>query len=104
MPHSSFRTTCASSVLSMDCGDLMFQTIVREETLATRVTGQVESLIIESRLQPGVQLPAERQLASQFGVSRTVIREAVRSLVAKGLLDVKPGSGTVVSTPSARSV
>jgi GntR family transcriptional regulator, transcriptional repressor for pyruvate dehydrogenase complex len=68
------------------------------------VTGRVESLIIENRLQPGDRLPAERDLAGQFGVSRTVIREAVRSLTAKGMLEVRPGSGTLVCTPSVESV
>jgi GntR family transcriptional repressor for pyruvate dehydrogenase complex len=78
----------------------MFQVLERE-TLASRVTGQVERLIVERRLPPGERLPAERELAVKFGVSRTVIREAVRALTAKGMLEVKSGSGTVVRTPSA---
>jgi GntR family transcriptional repressor for pyruvate dehydrogenase complex len=78
----------------------MFQTLERE-TLAGRVTGQVERLIVERHLQPGDRLPAERELAAKLGVSRTVVREAVRSLTAKGMLEVKPGSGTIVRTPSA---
>jgi GntR family transcriptional regulator, transcriptional repressor for pyruvate dehydrogenase complex len=45
------------------------------------------------RLQPGDALPSERELGKQFGVSRTVIREAIRSLDAKGLLEVRTGSG-----------
>jgi GntR family transcriptional regulator, transcriptional repressor for pyruvate dehydrogenase complex len=45
------------------------------------------------RLKPGDALPSERELGKQFGVSRTVIREAIRALDAKGLLEVRTGSG-----------
>lgn len=82
----------------------LFKTIQRSATLVHRVTGQVEQLIVKGELRPGDRLPPERELARQFGVSRTVVREAVRSLVAKGLLEVRPGSGTVVRSPSADAV
>jgi GntR family transcriptional repressor for pyruvate dehydrogenase complex len=81
--------------------DELFKAIPRETTLANQVREQLEELIVERRLQPGDRLPAERELARQFGVSRTVVREAVRSLMAKGLLEVRSGSGTIVRTPSA---
>jgi GntR family transcriptional repressor for pyruvate dehydrogenase complex len=61
-------------------------------------------MIIENRLHPGDRLPSERDLALEFGVSRTVVREAVRALVAKNLLEVRPGSGTLVRRPSMASV
>jgi GntR family transcriptional repressor for pyruvate dehydrogenase complex len=82
----------------------LFQAIPRASTLATRVTRQIERLIVEGQLQPGERLPPERTLAHQFGVSRTVVREAVRALVAKSLLEVRPGSGTIVRSPSTQSV
>jgi GntR family transcriptional regulator, transcriptional repressor for pyruvate dehydrogenase complex len=82
----------------------MFKALEREETLAARVTEQLEAFLTESHVLPGERISAERVLAEQFKVSRTVVREAVRSLVAKGLLEVKPGSGTHVSTPSAERV
>lgn len=82
----------------------LFETLPRESTLASRVAGQIEQLILDGHLKPGDRLPSERQLADQFGVSRTVVREAVRSLAAKNLLHVQAGSGTIVSTPSAESV
>ena len=74
----------------------VFPTIQREASLTSRVTVHLEGLIVDSHLRPGDRLPSERHLATQFGVSRTVIREAVRSLAAKGLVDVRSGSGTVV--------
>ncbi len=82
----------------------LFTTIQREVTLTNRVTRQIETLIVEGRLRPGDRLPAERELAHQFGVSRTVIREAVRALAAKSLLEVQAGSGTIVRSPTAESV
>ena len=82
----------------------LFRSIRRGTTLSNRVTHQIEELIIEGHLQPGDRLPPERELARQFGVSRTVIREAVRALVAKSLLEVQPGSGTIVRSPTPESV
>ena len=75
----------------------------REATLAQRVEHELERLILESRLGPGDRLPSERELASQFGVSRTVVREAVRALAAKQLVDVSVGRGTIVRAPSTEA-
>jgi GntR family transcriptional repressor for pyruvate dehydrogenase complex len=82
----------------------LFQTVRRTTTLANRVTNQIEQLMMDGRLQPGDRLPPERELARQFGVSRTVVREAVRALAAKSLLEVEPGSGTTVRSPTPKSV
>jgi GntR family transcriptional regulator, transcriptional repressor for pyruvate dehydrogenase complex len=82
----------------------MFETMVREPTLTGRVVNQLEALIVDRRLQPGDRLPAINELAQQFGVSRTVIREAIGALAAKGLLEVRHGSRTMVSRPSAETV
>jgi GntR family transcriptional repressor for pyruvate dehydrogenase complex len=71
----------------------VFQAIDREARLSDKVTDAILEMIASNRLKPGDALPAERELGTQFGVSRTVIREAVRALSAKGLLEVKSGSG-----------
>jgi GntR family transcriptional regulator, transcriptional repressor for pyruvate dehydrogenase complex len=98
MPH-------ASIIQELFMNDkLEIQTILREATLSTRVTEQIEQLILTGALKPSDRFPPERSLAEQFGVSRTVIREAVKSLVSKELLVVKPGSGTFVSSPSSATV
>ncbi|MDX6591086.1 MAG: hypothetical protein QOJ13_282 [Gaiellales bacterium] len=57
------------------------------------MTQAILEMIASSDLKPGDMLPPERELGKQFGVSRTVIREAVRALKGKGLLDVRSGSG-----------
>ena len=74
----------------------MFPTLGSKVGLADRVVQEIQTLIIEGQLEPGMKLPPERDLAEQIGVSRTVIREAVRILVTKGLLETKPGIGTIV--------
>ncbi len=71
----------------------MFQAINREARLSDKVTEAILETIASNQLKPGDLLPPERELGRQFGVSRTVIREAVRALAAKGLLEVRSGSG-----------
>jgi len=64
--------------------------------LSEQVVSQIESLIIDGQLKQGDRLPAERELSERLGVSRTVIREAVRSLQEKGLVEIRAGVGTFV--------
>ena len=51
---------------------------------------------------PGTRLPAERALAISHGVSRATVRDAIASLVARGLLERRRGDGTYVTAPSER--
>jgi DNA-binding FadR family transcriptional regulator len=51
---------------------------------------------MDGKLTPGMMLHPERELTEQLGVSRTALREAVRMLVTKGLLETRPGVGTLV--------
>ncbi|MDI7276074.1 MAG: FadR/GntR family transcriptional regulator [Anaerolineae bacterium] len=77
-------------------GSSLFPTIGAEGRLVDRVVDEIQKLIVSGRLEPGARLPPERELAGQLGVSRTVMREAVHILVARGLLESKPGVGTMV--------
>ena len=73
----------------------MFQPLVRDPSLTSQTAAEIQRGILE-HLKAGDRLPPERQLAETLGVSRTVIREAIRLLAARGLVDVRTGSGTYV--------
>jgi GntR family transcriptional repressor for pyruvate dehydrogenase complex len=61
-----------------------------------RVAEQIEKRILDGELRKGDRLPTERELAEQFRVSRTAVREAMKILAQKGLVDMRPGRGTIV--------
>ncbi|MDY7577182.1 FadR/GntR family transcriptional regulator [Herbaspirillum sp. RTI4] len=63
-------------------------------TLASRVADKLLRQIRSDGLKPGTRLPSEQSMASHFGVSRTVVREAIALLKADGILSARKGSGT----------
>lgn len=65
-----------------------------------RVRAVLEQQILSGELAAGTLLPTEPELCAALGVSRTVLRDAVRALVARGLLTVRQGRGTMVAEPS----
>jgi GntR family transcriptional repressor for pyruvate dehydrogenase complex len=69
------------------------------QPLFTRVAEQVERFIASNGLAPGDRLPGERELCRLLGVSRTSVREALRSLEARGVVDVRHGKGVFVARP-----
>jgi GntR family transcriptional repressor for pyruvate dehydrogenase complex len=66
--------------------------------LSDTIAERLLEAIVNGRFNEGDALPSERELAAQFGVSRTVIREAIRSLAARGVVEVKSGRGVRVAT------
>jgi GntR family transcriptional repressor for pyruvate dehydrogenase complex len=68
---------------------------------ATDVTAKLLAIIEDSGLQPGDRLPVERDLAAQLGVSRSTVREAIRTLSSMGMLAARQGSGTYITELSA---
>lgn len=66
---------------------------------ATHIAMQLRDLIQLRKLTPGDQLPPERQLAELLEVSRPSLREALRTLQAQGLVQIKHGQGTFVQEP-----
>jgi GntR family transcriptional repressor for pyruvate dehydrogenase complex len=66
--------------------------------LPQQVADQIADLIRARKMDQGSRLPAERDLASQFAVSRSTIREALLALEITGLIDVRIRSGAFVST------
>jgi DNA-binding FadR family transcriptional regulator len=73
----------------------MTRSFVTRDELAA----QIERQIVTGELPTGAKIPSERQLSEQFGVSRPVVREALRSLVERHLVDVQPGRGSFVRDP-----
>lgn len=67
----------------------------------SQVSSQLESEILSGNLAVGTKLPSERELAVRLGVSRPLVREALRSLVEHGLIEISPGRGAFVRDPSA---
>lgn len=70
-------------------------------TLGDQVTRAIVEHIQENDLKPGDMLPAEMTLARQLGVSRPLIREAIRSLTALGVLTTANGKGTTICPVSS---
>jgi GntR family transcriptional repressor for pyruvate dehydrogenase complex len=87
-----------------DTEGAMFPRVEREPRLSDKVADLLLGSIMTRGLQPGERLPSERELGAQFGVSRTVVREAVRALAAKGVIDARTGSGLRVAAVDAAAV
>jgi DNA-binding FadR family transcriptional regulator len=60
------------------------------------IAGRIGFLIAQGRIKPGVVLPNEAALGTEFGVSRTALREAIKVLASKGLVEVRRKTGTRV--------
>ena len=67
------------------------------EKLSTRVAAALRSRVLSGEIPPGRRLPTEAQLTEAYGVSRTVIREAIATLAADGLVRARQGAGVFVS-------
>jgi GntR family transcriptional repressor for pyruvate dehydrogenase complex len=78
-----------------------FTSLADGRRLSDRVADALLEHILAADLQPGDRLPTEAELGRQFEVSRTVVREAVRSLAARGVVQVRPGAGLTVSRVDA---
>ncbi|MGB6384670.1 MAG: FadR/GntR family transcriptional regulator [Terriglobales bacterium] len=77
---------------------------VKTSRLFEQIVQQVEDSILKGQLKPGDQLPAERDLAQRFGVSRTAVREAVKTLREKGLVEAYSGRGTFVTNGNSQAI
>ena len=75
---------------------------IRRTSLSDKIIEQIIDLISRNILKPGEKLPSEKELCKQFGVGRTSLREALRSLAVMGILDGRVGEGTFVSHNNQR--
>ncbi len=73
---------------------------IRRSRIYENIVEQIQRQIQDGELRPGDQLPPERVLAETFRVSRASVREALRALELRGLIEGKQGGGTFVRTLS----
>lgn len=71
----------------------------RARSMGTHIAAYLERLIVLGELSPDERLPPERQFAAELRVSRASLRDAMRELEAKNLIERTPGRGTVVLPP-----
>jgi GntR family transcriptional repressor for pyruvate dehydrogenase complex len=77
---------------------------VRRGRRYEQVAEQIQRLIASGTLKPGDRLPNERELAAKFGVGRSSLRDAIRTLEVMGIVESRHGSGTVVRDLSTDSL
>ncbi|MBV9299595.1 MAG: FadR family transcriptional regulator [Verrucomicrobia bacterium] len=78
--------------------------VIEPRRLYVQIADQIQALIAAGEFPAGSRLPAERELAKRFGVSRPSLREALIALEVQGYVDVRPGSGIVVTTPGSAAL
>ena len=76
----------------------------RTGKLYEEIAAQMMEQIRSGALRPGDRLPPERTLAEEYGVSRTAIREALRSMEMMGCVESHVGEGTYIKTPSLQEI
>jgi len=76
---------------------------IKNDSLTSQVTQFLEEAILKGEIKPGQKL-VERELSQEFGISRSPIREAIRSLESNGLVKTTPRKGTIVPEISKKEV
>ena len=77
---------------------------LHHSNMPERLAKRMQDQIIASEMREGDKLPTEPELMQSFGVSRTVVREAVAILISRGLVDVRPRRGMTVKAPDGSGV
>ena len=78
--------------------------LLTNERLSKTVADDLQQKIIRDKLNVGAQLPTEPELMEEYGVSRTVVREAAAWLVSRGVVDVRPRRGMTVRAPDGKGL
>ena len=74
--------------------------LIRRQTITAQVITYILDLIKKGQVKPGERLPTEKQLTEELAVSRTCVREAIKSLESLQLINVRPKIGAIVLEPS----
>ena len=92
----------------MDNADKKFEIYrnikIENQGLVERIANKIQELIISRELKQGDKLPPDRTLSELMNVSRPTVREALRLLQHRGLVKIKPGSGTTVTIMGVKSI
>src|SRR6202043_1295419 len=104
MRYSSRTIASSPAGFASGAGSKAVYKLVRTSRLYEQIVQQIEESIVKGTLKAGDQLPAERDLAQRFGVSRTAVREAVKTLREKGLVEAYSGRGTFVTNGTSQAV
>src|SRR4030081_2281214 len=103
MRYSS-RTKGVQVALTPGAGGKAVYKLVRTSRLYEQIVQQIEESIVKGDLKAGDQLPAGGEVAERVGVSRTAVREAVKALREKGLVEAYSGRGTFIAVDPSRAV
>ncbi len=79
-------------------------TDLKPENLVSRTTEALRLFILEELIEPGAEMPSQGELCSRLGVSRTVVREAMRTLESQGLIEISQGRLPRVLPPNTNAV
>jgi len=78
--------------------------VIKKTRLYEEVVGQLHQLIDDGKLKAGDRLPSERELAETFRVSRSSVREAIKTLENEGMVMSRPGSGTFITAVNVEAI
>ncbi|GHV62050.1 GntR family transcriptional regulator [Spirochaetia bacterium] len=96
--------TVTKTNLYEQIADSLERAIMRSESKFGTITGPQSSVEPSVRGSPLAKLPSEQELSKRFNVSRTVIREALKVLKERGLIQSRNGEGSYISRPSADTI
>lgn len=82
---------------------MQFKALERGPTLPEEIVDRISRAITGGELRPGDRLPSEQVLASEFGVARTVVREAISQLKYDGMVQSRKGIGAFIGKPEERT-
>jgi len=82
----------------------LFPKISSSQTLSQEIVEKIEDVILQKKVLPDEKLPTEKEMCAMFGVSRTALREAIQMLSARGLVNIRKGSGIYVNNYSSDHV